>query len=832
MSEPTHHVVNFPAASVARFALRCWGDFSLIDRLQHRDVSPRGRKARAAIAYLATMESAAAGRSRLASLLWSERGDDQARGSLRQTLHELKSYAAGGAPLIEVERDQVRLNRLIMTSDLLTAEELARDGDLETLARMLAERPIRLYADLDGLDPAFDEWLEFERHSREDRQLTSAVAAAEGGLERGDARAVSALAAQLQRLDPTNETFAQIAMRADHGCGDQGGVARTYRRLGDALKRDLGIAPSPATEALYRELMSQERPSPVADPTPPPAEVAAPPPPRPAPMEAEPAHAEPEAATPAASRKGWRRGLIVAAVAVVLAGAGAAAWLLREIAPSELRTPPRLQIAGFTPLEADPEIRDYAARLSDQVAAVLTDNLVGVSLADARDPRVKSADLRLDGTVSREGGRWRVKVALEDPQAGVTLWAQEFQRTFREGETLEYQVAGAAGDALSDTVDALQEKTARRNPRALALYVQSIAALKDPRPMNLGTPSRLLEDAVAGTPDFVGARATLAMVLATESEGASGETRERLAERARREALKAIRTDASSAAPAYDALYLLAREAAPTDLVAAQRFLDEGIAKAPRFPFLYLRRCRLLVEAGLARDALPDCQQALARSPFASFNGITYASDIYALGAPEIAASVTQKSLRFHPDDIGLRRMAFSIAAFSGRPDEARAILHEPFDAPPYDSFAALNPEGAKIFELYFKARKSGTAADVDAAIAALAPAGRPDPRYVDPQLAVFAAAALGRPDAAFALLDSIARGDLPDQRLTDEYLFGGSAAPLWRDRRFWPLAAKAGYVAYWRARNTYPEFCSAPSAPYDCRTGAAKTLQPQARAG
>jgi hypothetical protein len=36
-------------------------------------------------------------------------------------------------------------------------------------------------------------------------------------------------------------------------------------------------------------------------------------------------------------------------------------------------------------------------------------------------------------------------------------------------------------------------------------------------------------------------------------------------------------------------------------------------------------------------------------------------------------------------------------------------------------------------------------------------------------------------------------------------------------------LAAKAGYVRYWQKRNRWPDFCSDPDLPFDCRKEAAR---------
>jgi hypothetical protein len=43
------------------------------------------------------------------------------------------------------------------------------------------------------------------------------------------------------------------------------------------------------------------------------------------------------------------------------------------------------------------------------------------------------------------------------------------------------------------------------------------------------------------------------------------------------------------------------------------------------------------------------------------------------------------------------------------------------------------------------------------------------------------------------------------------------------RDPRFMSLAAKLGLVDYWRSSGKWPDFCSEPGLPYDCKAEAAK---------
>ncbi len=88
----------------------------------------------------------------------------------------------------------------------------------------------------------------------------------------------------------------------------------------------------------------------------------------------------------------------------------------------------------------------------------------------------------------------------------------------------------------------------------------------------------------------------------------------------------------------------------------------------------------------------------------------------------------------------------------------------------------------------------------------------------------------LGFPDDAFRMADQWAR-----TRLTafdsPQYLFFPSAGPhsdvfpaaLRSDPRFIALAAKIGLVDYWRSTGNWPDFCTEPGLPYDCKAEAAK---------
>ena len=73
-------------------------------------VAPRSKKARALLAYLAMKPDWRASREELATLLWGDTPDAQARHSLRQCLTLLRKDLGAAADILIFERDTVGLD--------------------------------------------------------------------------------------------------------------------------------------------------------------------------------------------------------------------------------------------------------------------------------------------------------------------------------------------------------------------------------------------------------------------------------------------------------------------------------------------------------------------------------------------------------------------------------------------------------------------------------------------------------------------------------------------------------------------------------------------------
>jgi adenylate cyclase len=130
--------------------LKIFGRFRAEDDLGN-EIPIKSRKARALLAYLALPPGKPRSREELMALLWSDRGDEQARGSLRQVLSGLRRDL-GDDPA----------SALQMADDAITI-----DPEQVHVASILPGDKL-----LEGLhinDPAFEEWLRDERLQWEDK---------------------------------------------------------------------------------------------------------------------------------------------------------------------------------------------------------------------------------------------------------------------------------------------------------------------------------------------------------------------------------------------------------------------------------------------------------------------------------------------------------------------------------------------------------------------------------------------------------------------------------------------------------------------------------------
>jgi DNA-binding SARP family transcriptional activator len=252
-----------------QLSIQLLGGFRVHD-IDGREIRIASRKGRALLAYLAVRAGERQARDRLAALLWEDADEELARTSLRQALASLrKSLPESAHAVLCTDTDSVALDVSLVTLDLDELRRALNSGSTTDVSTILQHYRGEL---LEGLDPrstAFEEWLSHERLILR-RQVTQALQGLTAVCRAND-DIDGALAActRLVSLEPLNEAAHRTLMELHAKRNAYAEALRQYRICRDALRRELDVAPEPATEALYRELMRRRRAgAPASEPEP------------------------------------------------------------------------------------------------------------------------------------------------------------------------------------------------------------------------------------------------------------------------------------------------------------------------------------------------------------------------------------------------------------------------------------------------------------------------------------------------------------------------------------------------------------------------------------
>ena len=189
-------------------------------------------------------------RAQLIALLWSRREPQQAKGSLRQALHELQDALGPlAALLLDIDRVQVALRDDGIDIDI--------DIDFRSPGTENPEWPgdrPKLLEDLGGIDPAFDQWLATERRVLAQRARAQAEAALRSAVRPDQ---IVAAAEALLAIDRGHEAAWQALMRIRIDRGDQAAAISVFEQCRAALDEAGQRAPSAQTMALLAEARAE-----------------------------------------------------------------------------------------------------------------------------------------------------------------------------------------------------------------------------------------------------------------------------------------------------------------------------------------------------------------------------------------------------------------------------------------------------------------------------------------------------------------------------------------------------------------------------------------------
>jgi TolB-like protein len=603
-----------------------------------------GQKDRALLAVLALHPGASQTRDKLAGLLWSDRGDKQARDSLKHSLNRLRQCLQSATlPTIVADRQSVRLDPAAVTVDVALFEQLLSEGTPETL-----ERAAALYRGdlLDGFavhDPSFEDWLVVERqrlrHSAEEALTRLMIQSAATGAKD---RAATA-ARRLLLLDPLREAACRTLMQIETERARTAQALKLYENLRERLHRELGVKPEPATTQLYESIRLRRVGAtlPATDPLP--NEPA---------VQAEPMLAEPP-----------------------------------------LPSKPSIAVLPFQNLSGDPEQEYFADGIVEEIITALSRMrpLFVIARNSSFTYKGRSVDVKqigrelgvryvLEGSVRKAGSRVRITGQLVDAVTGMHLWADRFEGVLEDIFDLQDQVTASVVGAIAPKLEQAEIERAGRKPTekldAYDYFLRGMAAVHVWTRETNNEALTYFHRAIELDPNYASAYGMAARCYAWRKGSAWVTDRGHEVAEAARLATKAAELGKDNAVALGMAGYALAYVVGDIDDGAA--LIDRALQFDPNLASAWLSSGWVKVWLGEPEVAIKHISRAMRLSPhdphMFNMRAATASAHFFA-GRYAEALSWAGAAAREQPNHLIAACMCAASSALTGRPTEAQKAM-------------------------------------------------------------------------------------------------------------------------------------------------------------
>ena len=210
--------------------------------------TPGGRRAAALLAWLA-LHPGRHGRADLAARFWPDVLDSSARASLRTAVWSLRRALGPAGAVVAADGDRVGLeDGGALWVDARAFEELVASGRAEE-AVALCDGDL-----LEGLD---EDWAAEARAAHRERLGAVLEGLARDAEAAGDGEAALRWTRRQTDLDRFDEEAHRRLMRRLTAAGQRAAAVAVYERLAERLRRELRLAPAPATRAAVDALRAE-----------------------------------------------------------------------------------------------------------------------------------------------------------------------------------------------------------------------------------------------------------------------------------------------------------------------------------------------------------------------------------------------------------------------------------------------------------------------------------------------------------------------------------------------------------------------------------------------
>ena len=237
-----------------KFQLQLLGGFCLRSTQSHDAIVISAKKARALLAYVAMQEPMRMSRERLATLLWPDRIDRQARQNLRQCLASLRQDLATSADdVLACDGETISLAKALAV-DACQLRDLSDTDDAAALAPAAALYRGPFLSDLAMEGEEFRDWVSSQRMQLESAAGLILSKLARQSDEAGNSRKALDAASRLVAIDPFREDWLRLSLdlSARHLGRDRALIqAKNFIAL---LRQELDVEPEAETTALIERI--------------------------------------------------------------------------------------------------------------------------------------------------------------------------------------------------------------------------------------------------------------------------------------------------------------------------------------------------------------------------------------------------------------------------------------------------------------------------------------------------------------------------------------------------------------------------------------------------
>ena len=428
------------------------------------------------------------------------------------------------------------------------------------------------------------------------------------------------------------------------------------------------------------------------------------------------------------------------------------------------------------------------------------------------------ADYRVEVGVAGAGSDLRADVRLIAPKGSAILWTASEQGAAATLVDVRQRIVAKLGDVLSCAVEAAKHSD-KLSANVLSLHLNACGRMGD---LYASAPDQeilnILRQLTEQAPKFAPGWANLALVESQSFPGTPPPEQPALRKKLIDHLARARRLG-----PDLPATIATVANFHPNDGAKAEhalKVIDAGLEKQPDSALLHDLRVMYLRNVGRLNEAVVAAQRAIALNPLSPAFRDSYITALAYSGRIDTAYRELAEAESIWPGSTVLGEARYRLDLRYGDPKAAMRLLRErgsgdlrpvPMDTA-WQAFleARLNPSPANVEKVLsdFRARFRRDAADVQGYLQALGTFGRVNEAYVVVESAL----------ALDSLLSSTG------------ILFRQHMRRIRNDPRFIALAAKLGLLAYWEKTGIWPDFCSEPQLPYDCKAQAAKLTPEQRR--